>query len=664
MKLGIDTGGTFTDFILLSDRGIAACKVSSTPDDPARAIVDGLRHFFPDPHDPAAFLLPAHLEIVHGTTVGTNAFLQRRGAATLLVTTMGFEDLLAIGRQNRPSLYDLGVERAREIIPAANCVGVRERVLADGSVLIPLAAGCGRRLRKICRDRGIASVAVCLLHSYANDRHEKKVAEELRQLAVPVSLSSDILPEFREYERLTTTLINAYLAPVITSYINRLTGRLGPHALSVQRSDGNLLPADAALGERAVHTVLSGPAGGVHGAFHLAGEMGLSRIITLDMGGTSTDVSLCDGRPVLTRDYRIDSYPLRIPVMDIHTVGAGGGSIAAIDAAGLLHVGPESAGADPGPVCYGRGNALTVTDANLFLGRLPADRFLGGAMTLYPEKVEPQMAALGRQLNLPAREAALGIIRLVNVSMARAIRAVSLERGHDPREFTLFSFGGASGLHCCELAAELDMAEIVVPARAGILSAQGMVMADPALDASQALFLRGDGMAGPALDRAFAALVAAKKKELLSLGRTGKVRIERYADLRYQGQSHELTVAYDGNFPGSFHALHELRFGYSLPDTPLELVSIRCTVRLARPKPPLPRAAAAPVRSVPAPDGRAPVVFADGCRQTAVFDRRHLRFGHYLAGPALIVDDYTTILLPDRFDLRVDSLLNLLIGRD
>jgi len=663
MKLGIDTGGTFTDFLLLTEQGIATYKVSSTPADPARAILAGLSHFFPHPHNPTAFLLPDQLEIVHGTTVGTNAFLQRRGAPTLLVTTRGFEDLLAIGRQNRPSLYDLNVERAREIIPAENCVGVRERVLADGSVLTPLAASSGRRLRKICRERGIAAVAVCLLHSYANDRHEKEIARELLSLAIPLSLSSAILPEFREYERLTTTLINAYLAPVISSYINRLTGALGPRALSVQRSDGNMLPADAAIGERAVHTVLSGPAGGVHGAFHLAGEMGLTRIITFDMGGTSTDVSLCDGRPLLTRDYRIDSYPLRIPVMDIHTVGAGGGSIAAIDAGGLLHVGPDSAGADPGPVCYGRGDALTVTDANLFLGRLPADRFLGGAMTLYPEKVAPKMAELGRRLNLSARDAALGIIRLVNVSMAKAMRAVSLERGHDPQEFTLFSFGGASGLHCCELAAELDMADIVVPARAGILSAQGMVMADPALDASQALFLRGDRIAGPTLDRAFAALVAVKKKELLALSGEGSLHIERFADMRYQGQSHELTVPYDSNFPGSFHALHHQQFGYSLQDTPLELVSIRCTVRLSRPKPSLPRAAA-PALAAPVPDGQVQIEFADGSRQTALINRRRLQYGHTVAGPALIVDDYTTILLPAGFHLRVDTLLNLLIRRD
>ncbi|MFZ5771231.1 MAG: hydantoinase/oxoprolinase family protein, partial [Thermodesulfobacteriota bacterium] len=373
MKLGIDTGGTFTDFLLLTDQGIATHKVSSTPDDPGRAILAGLRHFFPDPDHPYGFRLPDNLEIIHGTTVGTNALLQRKGARTLLVTTRGFEDVLAIGRQNRASLYDLQQERPAEIIGRADCVGVKERLRWDGSVQTPLARSAGKRLRRLCRQQGIEAVAICLLHSYANNAHERMLADELRRLAIPVSISSEVLPEFREYERLTTTLINAYLAPLVSSYIKRLTAKLGDIPLYIQQSGGGVLPGET-VGARAVHTVLSGPAGGVHGAFHLAAEMGREKIITFDMGGTSTDVSLCDSQPTLTRDYRLDSYPLRIQVMDIHTVGAGGGSIARLDAGGLLHVGPQSAGADPGPVCYGTGEELTVTDANLFLGRLLADR--------------------------------------------------------------------------------------------------------------------------------------------------------------------------------------------------------------------------------------------------------------------------------------------------
>jgi len=659
MKLGIDTGGTFTDFILLTDQGIATYKVSSTPDDPGRAILAGLSHFFPDPDNPDAFLLPDQLEIIHGTTVGTNAFLQRKGASTLLITTRGFEDVLIIGRQNRAALYDLQIERPADIIARGNCVGVRERILWDGSVQTPLANSAGKRIRRICREKGIESVAVCLLHSYANDIHEKMLAEELLPLAIPVSISSEVLPEFREYERLTTTLINAYLAPVVSSYISRLTEKLGTNPLSIQQSNGGLLPA-ATVGERAVHTVLSGPAGGVQGALHLAGEMGRKKIITFDMGGTSTDVSLCDGQPTLTRDYRIDSYPLRIQVMDIHTVGAGGGSIARIDAGGLLHVGPQSAGADPGPVCYGTGEELTVTDANLFLGRLLADRFLGGAMPLQPDRVTERMNELGGRLGLSARETALGIIRLVNIGMAKAIRVVSLERGHDPQEFTLFSFGGASGLHCCELAGELGITEIVVPARAGILSAQGMVMADPALDASQSLFLQGEKIDQSILEKSFARLVALKKKELLSLCRSGRVKTERFVDIRYQGQSFELTVPYDENFTKSFHALHEQQFGYCLPAAPLEVVAIRCSVSLVRPKQSLPRATRHPAAQ-PAADDHREVVFAGGPQLLGVYSRRLLMWGHRLTGPALIVDDYTTILLPSRYHLVVDRLLNLLI---
>ncbi|RJX35838.1 MAG: hydantoinase/oxoprolinase family protein [Desulfurivibrio sp.] len=659
MKLGIDTGGTFTDFLLLTDQGIATHKVSSTPDDPGRAILAGLRHFFPAPDLPPGFCLPDNLEIIHGTTVGTNALLQRKGARTLLVTTRGFEDVLAIGRQNRASLYDLQQERPAEIIGRADCVGVKERLRWDGSVQTPLAPSAGKRLRRLCRQQGIEAVAVCLLHSYANSAHERMLADELRRLAIPVSISSEVLPEFREYERLTTTLINAYLAPLISSYIKRLTAKLGDIPLYIQQSGGGVLPGET-VGERAVHTVLSGPAGGVHGAFQLAAEMGREKIITFDMGGTSTDVSLCDGQPTLTRDYRLDSYPLRIQVMDIHTVGAGGGSIARLDAGGLLHVGPQSAGADPGPVCYGTGEELTVTDANLFLGRLLADRFLGGAMPLLSERVKRKMTELGRRLGLSARDTALGIIRLVNIGMAKAIRAVSLERGHDPKEFTLFSFGGASGLHCCELAAELGITEIVVPARAGILSAQGMVMADPALDASQSLFLRGRQLDGSLLAERFARLVADKKKEILQLCRSGRLSIARFVDIRYQGQSFELTVPYDDHCTDTFHAMHRQQFGYALPDAPLEVVAIRCTVSLVRPKQALPRAASHS-DAEPEPDERREVMFAQGPQPLGIYSRRQLTSGHHLQGPALIVDDYTTILLPSRFHLSVDPLLNLLI---
>ncbi len=653
LKLGIDTGGTFTDFFLQTSKAIQTFKISSTPDDPSRAILRGLSHFFAD--------LPAGFEIIHGTTVGTNSFLERKGAKTLLVTTHGFEDILTIGRQNRPSLYDLNVERPAEIIPRKNIVGVKERVLWDGTVQTPLGTSVGKRLRRICRSLEIESVAVCFLHSYANPDHEKRIRDELAPLGLPVTLSAELLPEFREYERLVTTLINAYLAPVISSYIHRLNENLTTVSLSVQQSNGSVLPARS-IEKRAVHTVLSGPAGGVQGAFYLAREMGMGKIITFDMGGTSTDVSLCDGRPTLTREHQIDGYPVGIQVMDIHTVGAGGGSIAGIDQGGLLHVGPESAGADPGPVCYGKGRDITVTDANLFLGRLLPDRFLGGRMILDSEAVERCIVELAERLDMEKEQASLGIIRIVNVGMARAIRAVSVERGYDPKDFTLFSFGGASGLHCCALAEELEIATIVVPARAGILSAQGMVQADPALDYSKPLFLTGDKLRSREIDAAFVDLIKKGKVELEDICGRGELEIKRFLDLRYKGQSFELTISYDKDFRKKFHQLHEQHFGYAMENAPLELVSIRCTLRLKREKQPLPRQLRQ-VSSLPEIEGQRTVLFEEGRARVNLYLRKHLSTGQSFSGPALIIDDYTTILVTKDFQVRVDSLANLIMER-
>ncbi len=650
LKLGIDTGGTFTDFILLRGDRIETFKVSSTPDDPSKAIFQGLNHFFDN--------LPTNIEIVHGTTVATNSFLERKGARTLLITTAGFEDILQIGRQNRPGLYDLGVERPREIIPPEQCIGVRERLRFDGTVQLPPAKSAGRRLRRICREQKINSVAVCLLHSYANPIHEKKIKKELSSLKIPVTLSAELLPEFREYERMTTTLINAYLAPVISSYIKRLSHRL-KHSFSIQQSNGAVLPARL-IENRAVHTILSGPAGGVQGAFQLAGEIDIKQIITFDMGGTSTDVSLCDSGPSLSREYEIDGYPLRIQVFDIHTVGAGGGSIAKIDRGGLLQVGPESAGADPGPVCYGKGDKITVTDANLFLGRLVEDSFLGGRMNLDKKTVQEKMADLAAELGLKPLETALGIIRIINSGMAKAIRKVSLERGYAPADFTLMTYGGASGLHCCELAEELGIKQIIVPARAGILSAQGMVRSAPALDYTKALFLTDNELRKSKIETAFAPMIAQGTKELLKLCGSGKVRVKRFLDLRYHGQSFELTIDYDHKFRINFHKLHEKQFGYAMKNSPLELVAIRCTIRLEGQVTPLPRQRCKTKKAARA-QGKGKIFFAHDEKKVDIYRRKDLDWGHSIHGPALIMDDYTTILLTGRFKARVDALSNLRI---
>jgi N-methylhydantoinase A len=388
--------------------------------------------------------------------------------------------------------------------------------------------------------------------------------------------------------------------------------------------------------------------------------MGLAKIITFDMGGTSTDVSLCNGGPLLTKDYRLDGYPVRIQVIDIQTVGAGGGSLARVDAGGLLRVGPASAGADPGPVCYGKGEELTVTDANLYLGRLLPDRFLGGAMHLDHDRVAFYLGRLAARLDLTREETALGIIRVVNAGMVKAIRAVSLERGHNPREFALFAFGGAAGLHCCELAAELGIGKIVVPARAGILSAQGMVFAEPSFDFVQALFLSGSAIGPPLLDEAVAGLEHRALAEVGQLCREGIPEVRHFLDLRYQGQSFELTIPFREGFQEQFHQTHEQSFGYCLRDAPLELVSIRCTVRMRRARQRLPRCGET-ASSSPAPQREAIIRFSTSEKRVKVFERSGLRPGHRLAGPALIVDDYTTILLPSGFALGIDLLLNLVI---
>lgn len=657
IRLGIDTGGTFTDFVLHRGDEIVTYKVLSTPDDPARAIVEGLSRLFPRAD---GFSLPPELEIIHGTTVGTNAFLERKGAKTLLVTTRGFEDVIFIGRQNRAVLYDLEISRPPEIVSSDQCLGVEERITWQGHIQQALAPSTGTMLRAHCAEWGIESVAVCLLNSYINPEHEKKVAAELAGLDLPVTISSRLLPEFREYERTSTTLINAYLGPVVAGYIARLVQQLGSHPLYVQQSSGGVIPA-AGIGERAVHTLLSGPAGGVQGAWQLARGMGLNKIITFDMGGTSTDVSLCDRGPMLTRDYVIDQYPVRTQMIDIHTVGAGGGSLAHVDAGGLLHVGPISAGADPGPVCYGRGQQLTVTDANLFLGRLLPANFLGGRMELETERVAEKMKSLGDELALSADKVALGIIRIVNIEMVKAVRKVSLERGYDPQQCAMFSFGGSSGLHCCELARELGVSKIVIPARAGILSAQGMIMADPVLEASKAVFLRGKEVVNDCLDGMFSSLIAAKMQEFNKLCQGGEIRVDKFVDVRYQGQSHELTVEFDDDFRDSFHRLHCRHFGYSLEERELELVSIRCRLTMKRPAFAIPtRAEKDQCSSV----GKStPVIFADGKREVALVDRGQIGPGYRLAGPALIVDDYTTIMVTDEFQLEVDCMANLVLTR-
>ena len=487
MLLGVDVGGTFTDFALLDDGRIVTYKLPTTPADQANAFMAGLRDLG----------VGAGSRVVHGSTVATNALLERKGAVTALVATEGFGDVLEIGRQNRPQLYALVGRRPAPLAPAELRYEAGERIDATGAVLRPLDLSTVPDMAADMIARGVESIAICLLFSFLNPAHEQALASALaaafRRAGRPVpsiSLSSDILPEYREYERTSTTVINAYVAPLMARYVGRLSRSLheqGMHDLFLMQSSGGIIGAEAAQ-RMPARLVLSGPAAGVRGAHHVAALAGFPEIITFDMGGTSTDVSLLPGRIQETPEHVVAGLPLRLPMIDIHTVGAGGGSLARVDGGGALRVGPQSAGAEPGPVCYGRGGATpTVTDANVALGRLPVQDFLGGRMALDGEAAERAMESLGQSMNCDGRRAALGVIRVANATMERAIRTISVERGFDPRRFTLVAFGGARPLHACEMAEALDIGAVFVPRYPGILCALGLLVADLTHDLSQTL---------------------------------------------------------------------------------------------------------------------------------------------------------------------------------
>ncbi len=654
LRVGVDTGGTFTDIFAMDDQGRQRrWKVLSTPDDPARAILQGMTELFPE-------LDPSCLEMVHGTTVGTNAFLERRGARTVLLTTLGFEDALWIGRQARPRLYDLMATRQPEVISREQVLGVKERINWKGDILTRLLPGEISRARDFCLAHGAESAAVCLLHSYANSMHEEAIRTGLEDLGIHVSISSDVLPEFREFERLSTTLINAYLGPVVGRYVDQLQAALSGARILIQQSNGGCRPARG-IGSQAVHTLLSGPAGGVQAAWRLGRDLGINNIITLDMGGTSTDVSLCPGHLTFTRDYKIQGFPVAVPILDIHTVGAGGGSIAWVDEGGMLKVGPRSAGADPGPVCYGKGERITVTDANLFLGRLQPESFLGGRMKIFPERVGPRMEKLGRLIGLSPEETAIGIIRLVDINMVQALRAVSVERGYDPRDFMLVCFGGAAGLHAAGLADALQIKKILLPSMAGVFSAHGMAIADLSLHRSMAFFTRQAQTRYSELREAVNRLVSGCYEEASRLGlRADSMGIKAHVDARYQGQSYELTVPWSRDWVDAFIQEHQRLYGYAIRGRDIEVTAIRARAVLSAqgsrlkvqstgPGTCLAESthSAAPCSKIAGQGMRVPVYFEAGKTETLMIYRKEVERGKAaVSGPALILDDFTTILVP------------------
>lgn len=735
LRIAIDTGGTFTDCVW-RDRGcLRMLKVFSTPADPSQAIVEALQKIAPH----GEFIL------LHGTTVGTNTLLERTGARTALVTTAGFEDAIEIGRQARPKLYDFFFDRIEPLVPKDLRFGIHERTASDGELLTEPTPDELRALVGQVSAAKPQSIAITLLFSFANSKNEVAVADSLKPLGVPLSISHHILPEFREYERASTVVINAYLQPVMQRYLENLEMRslamrqpgvaaaaspaqvsapslrakksgeesIGAENLEVEESRAESLSSaslrvaqrfGAAIAnpkkvrafapEQATHpsarifvmqssggitalstaarepvrTVLSGPAGGVVGAAAVARASGFDRIIAFDMGGTSTDVSLVEGSITTAADAQIAGLPVSVPMLDIHTVGAGGGSLARFDAAGVLRVGPESAGANPGPICYGRGTQPTVTDANLLLGRLQPTRFLGGDFTLDLDRTRRITSEFLKQQGsrLTLAQFAAGVIRVVNATMEKAIRVVSIERGRDPRHFALVAFGGAGGLHACALAQALSLPHVIVPALPGALSALGILASDVVKDYSRTVLWRVSGkVPTEKLNREFAALEKSATKDFRQEEWPGRPHCNRSVDVRYRGQGYELNIAFTKNLLQDFQHEHHRRYGYANPDRELELVTLRLRATLksattdvgrrgfARPG----RARLGSMSSL-----RSTVLFDGKQLATKIYSRDHLQPVQKYSGPAMITEYSATTVIPPDVEFQLDRAANLVIS--
>ena len=652
-RVGVDVGGTFTDLVAIADGRIVTAKVPTTPGDQSSGVLQAVC---------SARLGPVGA-FAHGMTVATNALLERRGARTALVTTEGFRDLIEIGRQDRPSLYDLQQRRSAPLVPRDLRFGVRER-MGPGGVIEPLDADSLATVIAELRAAQVEAVAVCLLFGFLHAQHERQVGEAVREAlpGVHVSLSSEVLPELREYERLATTTADAYLAPGLAAYLESLAERAqaaGLPAPLVMQSSGGVVEL-AVASRLASGCVLSGPAGGVVGAAHLAAAGGHRDVLSFDMGGTSTDVAPIVGGEVQVRtDARVAGVPIRHPMVDVHTVSAGGGSIAHVDEGGALRVGPRSAGAEPGPAGYGRGGTeATVTDANLYLGRLADGARLGGEVVLDRRAAEAALARLARAAGLAPLDAALGVIRVANAEMARALRVVSVERGLDPRGFALSAFGGAGGMHACALADELGIATVLIPEAGGVLSALGLAISDLRRDLVSPLLAE----LGAEADTAVADRIRGGFEELESRARDllEAPKTLRRADLRYARQSFELTV--DADLDGlveRFHAEHERRYGYAMREEPVELVALRVVATVPVDKPPLEAGAAHPDHAV----GARRVHVGGRWQEVPVHARARMGAGSAVGGPAVVELEGATCLVEAGWHGVVDGVGTLVLQR-
>jgi N-methylhydantoinase A len=648
----------------MRDGRLEILKVPSTPDDPSRAILNAVEKV-------VAGLDPA-LELTCGTTVGTNALLERRGGRVALVTTAGFEDILEIGRQTRPRLYDFFVQRPAALVPSERRFGLHERIGAAGEVVTrPPAREIARVVRTVARSKA-DSVAVCLLFSFANSTHEEAIAKALRSAGFEVSVSHEMLPEFREFERTATTVANAYLVPVMSRHLADLEGKAARFAsrrsevtVRIMQSSGGIVSAQLASREP-VRTILSGPAGGLLGAQYVAHLSGFERIISFDMGGTSTDVALLDGGMSTTNEARVADMPVAVPMLEIHTVGAGGGSLARFDRAGALRVGPESAGAEPGPICYGWGERPTVTDAHVILGHVPERGFLSGDFPLDVARTRRWMErALGPMRSI--EQFGQGIVDVANAVMEKAIRVISVERGHDPRDYTLVAFGGAGGFHACDLAAALQIPRVLMPRLPGGLSALGILRADVVHDYSRTVRLAVTSVAGARRQLAaeFARLETRARSALRGEGfRSSHIRTERFFDMRYVGQAYELTVPERGDFLAAFHRAHDRRYGYSDASRSAEIVNVRVHAIGITAKPSLEKLMPARRRTRRGSPGETrKALFGERALQTRFLERAELDPGSRFRGPAIVSEYSATTVVPPGWVGAVDGWGNLILSR-
>ena len=656
VRLGVDVGGTFTDLVALSEGELVTAKVPSTPQDQSVGVMNAIRA-----SEVGAGALTA---LAHGMTVATNALLERRGARTALVTTVGFRDVLEIARQNRPSLYDLTQDRPPTLVPRELRFTVKERMAPEGEVE-PLDEESLQGAVSAIRDAEVEAVAVCLLFAFMHPEHERQVGEALREELpdVHVSLSSEVLPEFREYERFSTTAADAYLAPKLAAYLKNLGDKVeeagAPKPLIMQSAGGVVTIEDAV--EDAAAFVLSGPAGGVVGAAYVAELGGYRDLLTFDMGGTSTDVApVVGGEAQTSTETVIAGVPIKLPMVDVHTVSAGGGSIAWADAGGALRVGPHSAGAEPGPAGYNKGGEEpTVTDANLFLGYLADAAELGGEVVLRRDLSEKALASLGKKVGLSAEETALGIVRVADAEMVRALRVISVERGLDPRDFALLAFGGAGGMHACTLAEELGMSTVLVPRAGGVLSALGLAISDLRRDYVRPYLADLAEVKAAEIKGSFEEMEGAAAKDLEGPQYT------RRADLRYRGQSFELTVEAERpleveKLEERFHAAHEQRYGYRMEDEPVELVNLRLIATVAVDKPQLEEPTS---QEDTAESGRREANFDGEWIEVPILDRELMGRGSEVEGPAIVEFKESTCVVKPGWRGVVDGVGTLVLEK-